>query len=279
MNEVVEYQNQFNKVALRGFTANELDLLVAIASKMKRKEGEVIEFEFSKLKEYIKLKRNYTDLEFKNEILKVNKKLLELNVIFRTPTDEYEEYTQFALFTKFTTNMDRKVLKVKVNEDFYYLLNVLDKEFTRFELEEFVDLKSSYSKECYRRIKQWRKTGKWFIGIDEFRRLLDIPESYKMGNIDQKVLKPITEELSKIFKDFRIEKIKKGRKVSELHFYFQERNIFKQENNIQEEYSGNSNFFEKNKNDIVKNKKNIAKKLETEEEFFERLRKRESKRV
>ena len=96
MNEVVEYQNQFNKVALRGFTANELDLLIAIASKMKRQEGEVIEFEFSDLKEYVKLKRNFTDYEFKEEILRVNRKLLGLNVMFKTPDEEYEEYTQFA---------------------------------------------------------------------------------------------------------------------------------------------------------------------------------------
>lgn len=271
MNEVVEYQNQFNKVALRGFTANELDLLIAIASKMKRQEGKVIEFEFSDLKEFVKLKRNFTDLEFKEEILRVNKKLLGLNVLFKTPTEEYEEYTQFALFTKFTTNMDRKTLKVKVNEEFYYLLNVLDKEFTRFELEEFVDLKSSYSKECYRRLKQWRKTGKWYVKIEEFRRLLSVPETYRMCDIDKWVLEPIYDELSKIFEDFTIKKIKKGRKVIELHFIFSDREIFKQQG---------TNFFEKNKENIEKNKENIANRIksESEDEFFERLRQRENKK-
>lgn len=272
MNEVVEYQNQFNKVALRGFTANELDLLIAIASKMKRQEGEVIEFEFSDLKEYVKLKRNFTDYEFKEEILRVNRKLLGLNVMFKTPDEEYEEYTQFALFTKFTTNMDRKTLKVKVNEEFCYLLNVLDKEFTRFELEEFVDLKSSYSKECYRRLKQWRKTGKWYVKIEEFRRLLSVPETYRMCDIDKWVLEPIYEELSKIFEDFTIKKIKKGRNVTELHFIFSDREIFKQPG---------TNFFERNKENIEKNKENIANRIksESEDEFFEDLRNRENKRI
>ena len=151
------------------------------------------------------------------------------------------------------------------------MLNVLDREFTRFELEEFVDLKSSYAKECYRRLKQWRKTGKWYVKIEEFRRLLSVPETYRMCDIDKWVLEPIYDELSKIFEDFAIKKIKKGRKVVELHFIFSDREIFKQQG---------TNFFEKNKENIEKNKENIANRIksESEDEFFKRLRKRENKK-
>ena len=56
-------------------------------------------------------------------------------------------------------------------------------------------MKSSYSKECYRRLKQYRQTGVWKVSIDEFRRLLDVPESYQARDLNKRVLKPIQDEL------------------------------------------------------------------------------------
>ena len=76
-----------------------------------------------------------------------------------------------------------------------FLLNDLTSQFTRFELAEFTALKSSYSKECYRRLKQYRQTGVWKVSIDEFRRLLDVPESYQARDLNKRVLKPIQDEL------------------------------------------------------------------------------------
>ena len=39
-NEIVKFNNQFNNVALKGFTSQELNLLITIASKLKEKKGE-----------------------------------------------------------------------------------------------------------------------------------------------------------------------------------------------------------------------------------------------
>jgi len=94
---------------------------------------------------------------------------------------------------------------ISLNEDFRFLLNDFNKEWTRFELEEFVNLKSSYVKEFYRRMKQFRKTGFWRCSIDEFRYLMDIPENYKITNIDTRVLKPIMRELGEKY-NLKIEK-------------------------------------------------------------------------
>lgn len=38
-NEIVKFNNQFNNVALKGFTSQELNLLITIASKLKEKKG------------------------------------------------------------------------------------------------------------------------------------------------------------------------------------------------------------------------------------------------
>ena len=48
----------------------------------------------------------------------------------------------------------KRTLTVSVNSRFSFLLNDLTSQFTRFELAEFTALRSSYAKECYRRLEQ-----------------------------------------------------------------------------------------------------------------------------
>lgn len=128
-------------------------------------------------------------------------------------------------------------MEVSVNDEFLFLLNELTSNFTRFELEEFVKFKSTYTKEFYRRIKQFRHTGVWKISIDEFNRLLGISESYKISDIDKRVFQPILSELGekynlKIIKKYS-KKTGRGRSsVSgfEFHFKKENRKVVEQEN-------------------------------------------------
>nr|WP_210133973.1 RepB family plasmid replication initiator protein [Staphylococcus sp. GDY8P168P-1] len=57
---------------------------------------------------------------------------------------------------------------------------------------------------------------------EDFRERLDISNSYRMSNINQFVLNTIIKELSTIFKNLHINKIKvkKGRKIEWLEFTF-----------------------------------------------------------
>src|SRR5699024_7531926 len=58
--------------------------------------------------------------------------------------------------------------------------------------------------------------------MEDFKKRLDIPTSYQMNDITKRVLKPIIQELSFIFSNLRINKIKakKGRKIEWLEFTF-----------------------------------------------------------
>lgn len=200
-NEIVKYNNDFNNQALRNFSSEELNLLVTFFHKLKEKGTDVIEYSFYELKKLIMLEKNMTVKEFTNTIMNVNKKLLSLNYTYR----ENNTIVQMAIFKTFKINLDEQILMISLNEDFRFLLNDFNKEWTRFELEEFVNLKSSYVKEFYRRMKQFRKTGFWRCSIDEFRYLMDIPENYKITNIDTRVLKPIMRELGEKY-NLKIEK-------------------------------------------------------------------------
>lgn len=220
MNEVVKYQNQLNATPLRNFKAVDLDFLMLLCHKFREKGTETIQFDLTEIKELANYKFTGQD-RFIDDLVGMNKKLLNCDFIFR----DKDEIVQFVLFTKFKIDANRETLTVRVNDEFAFLLNDLGKEFTRFELDEFVHIKSSYSKECYRRLKQFRRTGYWSVKIDEFRRLLDIPKSYKMGDIDRQILKPIEKELSPLFGNLKITKIKKkgrgrGGVVDKLEFRF-----------------------------------------------------------
>lgn len=205
-NEIVKYSNQFNAQALRKFTALDLDLLMAIAARVRDKEIDEVTFTFEELRRLAHVKKNLTDKELAARIVEVNDRLLACR--FRFQDDS--RTVQFTLFSGFETDWKTKKLLVAVNPRFSFLLNDLTSQFTRFELAEFTALKSSYAKETYRRLKQYRQTGVWKVSIEEFRRLLDVPESYQTCDLNKRVLKPIQEELWPLLNLVVHKKFRKG---------------------------------------------------------------------
>ena len=215
MNEIVKYHNNFNSIALKNFNGVEIDLLMAICSKLKNEDINEIKLEFSDLRRMVNSKHR-GELRFIQNLEQMYKKLLNLSIRIETE----DKITNFILFTKYEILKKQKIIIIKINEEFKFLLNKLINNFTRFELNEFISLKSNYSKEIYRRLKQFKHTGIWKIKMNNFRELLNIPEKYRMSEIDKKVLKISMEELNKYFNNFKIIKIKKGRKIEFLEFKF-----------------------------------------------------------
>lgn len=217
-----------NFVAFRRFNPRELDLFMTICSRLKNLNNEdeiVIDFDTIKSLSNV----NVTSKEEFLSLLKsMYDKLIELDFSY----DNEKEYVKFILFTKYKIDKDDETISVKINDEFKYILYSITSNFTRFELSEFINFNSSYAKECYRRLKQFKTTGKWIINIDEFKRLLDIPDTYRMCDIDSYVLKPILKELSNSFNNLEITKIKKkgrgrGGQVYKLEFTFDPEKILK----------------------------------------------------
>ncbi|BDP62489.1 hypothetical protein EfmJHP38_34270 (plasmid) [Enterococcus faecium] len=52
----------------------------------------------------------------------------------------------------------------------------------------------------FRLLKQYRTKGFAYFSKEDFLELLDIPKSYKQPDIDKRVIKPIRQELTAIFK-------------------------------------------------------------------------------
>lgn len=201
MNEIVKYNNNFNNISLRNFNANELDILMAICSRMKEKGEEEVVFHFDKLKELVKYSDN-TSGTFLKDLESTYDKLISIKL----KVGDERRFVKFVLFTRYSIDADKKIVNIVVNSDFAWVLNALNITFTAFELKEFVNLKSSYTKEFYRRMKQFKTTGKWNISLENFKRIMDIPIHYRMCDIDSWVLKPIQKELGDGF-NLKIKKV------------------------------------------------------------------------
>lgn len=208
MSNLVVYKDELNTVPLRSFNSKEMDLFFSICSKMRNEELNIVTFDFEDLKELSNYKMTATN-HFVSDLESIYSKLIQLD--FRIETED--KIIKFVLFTKYEIDKKNQTISIRINEEFKDILNSIIGGFTKFELEEFTMLSSSYSKTAYRLLKQFRQTGYYIIKIDEFRRLFDIPESYKISHITTNILEKIEEELPPYFEDLKINKLKgKGKR-------------------------------------------------------------------
>lgn len=217
--ETVIYHNEMNLVSLKEFTHMELDLFFSLCNKVKEKDEKVITVSFKELQSLSNYNKGSIQ-RFIKDLKSVYNKLLSI-------TWEYESdkvYEKFHLFNRYKIDKEAKTIEISVQRELKHLLNNITSNFTKFELEEFCNLSSSYAKNMYRLLKQFKTTGYFKIEIDDFRNRLGIPDTYRMTNISQRVLKPINEELSSIFNNLQINKVKdkkgRGGKIKYIEFTF-----------------------------------------------------------
>ena len=222
MNEVVKYHSQMNEVAFRRFTAEELNMFFLFCTKSKENHDQKITLTFEEIKKILNYKSRHID-RFVNGLEETYSKMLNLNI--RLVSEDKMRIKRFNLFNYYEIFIDKKEIVIKTNQEFLYILNDLNSFFTRFEFDEFVKIKSTYSKAMYRLLKQYRIVGKYKISFEEFRRLLDVPDTYRISELDRRVFNQIKKELSNIFVGLNIEKVKKNGKVVAFVFTFQKETV------------------------------------------------------
>ncbi|MGL5458691.1 MAG: replication initiation protein, partial [Cetobacterium sp.] len=215
MGKVIEYDSKMNELNFGKFKEKELDLFFSICYKMKNEGLNEVTLTFQELKELSNYSNRNLD-RFIKDLESTYDKMLNIKIRTETKTT----ITKIILFTRYHIEKEDRTVRIKIHEDGKYLLNDIEK-FTKFDLMEFVSLKSSYAKNMFKMLKQFdnEDSYNWYqIKLDDFIELMGIPKYYKMGNIDQRVLSPILEQLKPYFPKLKLEKIKKGVKVESLKF-------------------------------------------------------------
>lgn len=230
MKETVKYQNNLNNLKFKNFSKSDLDIFMTLCSKTKDKDTQKIILDFDEIKTLTKYnKKKKSNAQFIKDLRQMNERLMQVNCEFATDT----EIVMFVLFPVFKIDTVKSTLTVSVNEEYAWLLNEV-KNYTTFELEEFVDLNSKYSKHLYTILKQWRTTGQYIVyDLDIFRELLDVPKEYSNKRMIEKCISVAVEELSRLeksFENFSCEPIyakKRGKPLENLKFSWKAENVSK----------------------------------------------------
>ncbi|MGX7352967.1 replication initiation protein, partial [Enterococcus canis] len=203
-NEIVKYHHELNTIPLRKFTPVEMNLFFSIVSRMREKGDKTVRFSFDQLKDLSNYKAT-ANVRFVDDLKATYEKILSLR--FGRRSESGLSYDMFVMFTEFRINGDveEPYVDIRIYEKALPLLNNLD-EWVRYSLQQFNELQSSYSKTMFRLLKQFRTKGFAYFSKEDFHELLDIPKSYKQPDIDKRVIKPIRQELTAIFKGLAIKK-------------------------------------------------------------------------
>ena len=233
--KIVKFHNDVNKIKFSNFNLYHYKVFYTICAEVLEKGIDEVVIDFSVLKKNLDLRtsKTVTDMYLKNILLETGEKLRQID--FNIENRFFEGFC--SLFEGFFISKTReKKLYVKVNEKTKYILNNLVRNFTLANLQLLNSLTSKYSYRLYLQLKQFQnikdkfeKDGKFYswrnFEIQNFREIMDIPESYRMKDIDKRVLNSSIEELNQYFEDIYFIKIKKSNKVTNIIFYF----IFKKD--------------------------------------------------
>lgn len=238
------YDNVVDAVeGINQFSAIKQNIIFTSLSLMKNRGTEVAFFEFDKLREIMGGSYNSNE-EFGKELETTLKELVKLNYT-RTKLgtkknkkgeNKVESVEIFMLYSRLVIDYENQLVEIQVSEHFEYVLNELmtARGYTKFSLQEFISLRSRYSKGIFRLLRKY--TSGWAqIKVEDFRSIYGVPESYEINHITSKILDPAIEELSPLFNNLRYEKIKRGNKVTSIKFMYDSKS--KKQTKIDEAYT------------------------------------------
>jgi Protein involved in initiation of plasmid replication len=209
-------------------TVMEQKLIRLLASMIKKDDDDFKEYKF-KTKELIKI-LNTSDSRFYRDIDNITDSIMQRVIKIKdVNTGEFEKYHWVD-----TCKYKDGVLTLKVNKELKPFYLNLD-WYTKYQLKNIMQFKSTYSFRLYELLKQYEKIGIRSITIDDFRCVLDIDDKQypKYANLKQKVISVAVNEInSKTDLYIEYEEIKEVRKITSLKFYIKHNENVKSERAI-----------------------------------------------
>lgn len=203
-NDIVKYNNVLNKLNLAKLEEKELELFFALCLELKNKGSDEVNINITNFKNRYNMGRSNQRFEKYMEV--VLSKFLETKMIIKT--SKTLELGNF--FRKFKLDFVNNTLYVQLDEEYKYILNNLVEMYTQFSFIQYQELKSKYAKRLMPKLAQWQGTKKIEFKKEELFEVMGVTENYKkdLGNFRKRILKPVTEELKKIFYNLKITPLK-----------------------------------------------------------------------
>ena len=207
--DIVKYNNDLNKLNMSNLKEKELELFYAICLELKEKGTDTIIVDITEFRKAFNIPQ-VNKKRFSEYLENTQDKFLSLKYALRTE----KRLKKGVFFYDFDADLEENKMTIRVNPEYSYILNGIVDYYTQFSFKEFQSLKCKYSKLLLPRLCQWQGTKKLEIEKEEMFEILGVPESYKkdISNFNKKVIKPIKEELPKVFYNLKIKTIKKSTK-------------------------------------------------------------------
>ena len=296
MDNIVKYHNDLNKLKFYLFGELEQNILMGVFLNARFHNTKEFILNADDIAKFLP-QRNPSKQEIFNRVMSLRENLFKIDYTHEIKLDngliELSFYNIFSVFTLVytTENREFEYLKIKISDDFSYLIHNITKFMTQFELEEFLFLNGKYAKALYIHLKQFRTTGIWRVKWDDFKEILGIPSSYKICDIDKRILNPCVEQLSSPlnlfelhenktkkatrtpFKNLKYTKIKgkgrgRGGAIKEIEFTFDKQTA-----------QGQHIAYIQGQEIVPKNKKEFKEPQKLEPIFIQRLREIQKKKA
>jgi plasmid replication initiation protein len=119
----------------------------------------------------------------------------------------------------------QEFIDITIEQEMKPFLLQLQRNFTTYDLKNIVKL-GVYPIRIYELLKQYETFGRRTLGYEELKTMLELEHYSAFGTFYQRVITPAVEEINKNtdLLVYEVEKIKEGKKVVALEFYFRRKN-------------------------------------------------------
>lgn len=206
-NDIVKYNNDLNKLNMSSLKDKELELFYAICLELKEKGTDVITIDITEFRKEFNIPQ-VNKKRFNEYLENVQDKFLSLKYTLKTE----KRIKKGTFFYDFDADLTTNKMIIRVNPEYSYILNGIVEYYTQFSFTEFQSLKSKYSRILMPKLAQWNSIKKIEIQKEELFTILGVPQSYikDISNFNKKVIKPLKEDLPKVFYNLKIKTIKKS---------------------------------------------------------------------
>lgn len=242
--KLVRIHKDFNRSAIQFYKEKAIDFFSEIMKQWNQmQEYEPLVYNAKELKKALSLETSKNSEYFNEFILqfakdtttqfKVREKVITGNAFSfvedgekNTFTVELNEKLIQYVFTKSDIEImkkNKKKEKMTINEIEQYNQNKNKyQQLMLYSQTDLLNLSGKYSKRLYMLLIQFKNTGKFFMKYDEFKKVMEIPESYNQGHIDINIFKKSKEDLQEKagIEITEIKKIKKGRSIDRIEITF-----------------------------------------------------------
>ncbi|MBC2852428.1 replication initiation protein [Cetobacterium sp. 2G large] len=213
--EMVEYSKDV-ATSINEFSAYELDVFLCLVyvSRSMLDHRKVSETENLKLELPSSMVKKFLTGAHNSRVKKAIENIFDTKVYLKD-----DKYTKVRhLFEGLDYSSDYKTIDFELKKEYIKLFYNLSGNFTQHKIKEFTSLKSRYAKRIYQIIMSYKNLYKWEFDAIEFRKILDIPDSYGWSDIDVKLMRKIKVELQNNtnISDISLIKEKSGRNITKV---------------------------------------------------------------